>query len=122
MTASRASKSSRYNRCSSSRHEDRKRYDCFFASSWRMLTLLQSAITPPPTSDSMPGLTFNLSLTDRQRADREAVDLPYLPERGEDGIGTTRSDLSAPGLSLTWFSSSHSSTSAGRHVRWLVRH
>jgi len=30
-------------------------------------------------------LTFNLSLTDKQRAEREAVALPFLPRRAADG-------------------------------------
>lgn len=39
-------------------------------------------------------MTFNLSLTDQQRSDREAVQLPYLPQRAQDGTGQS---LSSPG-------------------------
>lgn len=42
--------------------------------------------------ESTAQLTFNLSLTDKQRADREAVQLPFLPKRSEDG-----SVIEAPG-------------------------
>ncbi|KAA1103420.1 hypothetical protein PGT21_017445 [Puccinia graminis f. sp. tritici] len=39
-----------------------------------------------PTSDThQHQLTFNLALTDKQRAEREAVALPFLPRRAEDG-------------------------------------
>lgn len=55
----------------------------------------QAVQAPAAAADGVLGLTFNLSLTDRQRADREAVDLPYLPERGEDGIGAYRFSRSA---------------------------
>jgi len=38
---------------------------------------------PNPVRDG--NLTFNLSLTDKQRAEREAVALPFLPRRAADG-------------------------------------
>lgn len=45
-----------------------------------------------PTSDSQPHhqLTFNLGLTDKQRAEREAVALPFLPRRAKDGTGNQK--------------------------------
>ncbi|PLW10508.1 hypothetical protein PCASD_16645 [Puccinia coronata f. sp. avenae] len=46
---------------------------------------------PTPVRD--PELTFNLSLTDKQRAEREAVALPFLPRRAQDGTV-----IEAPGL------------------------
>ncbi|KAG0152331.1 hypothetical protein CROQUDRAFT_649711 [Cronartium quercuum f. sp. fusiforme G11] len=45
-----------------------------------------------PKDDWEKSMTFKLSLTDQQRADREAVALPYLPKRALDG-----SVIEAPG-------------------------
>ncbi|OAV99247.1 hypothetical protein PTTG_00418 [Puccinia triticina 1-1 BBBD Race 1] len=47
---------------------------------------LSSRPTDQPNPTPLDGqLTFNLSLTDKQRAEREAVALPFLPRRANDG-------------------------------------
>ncbi|KAA1065994.1 hypothetical protein PGT21_017677 [Puccinia graminis f. sp. tritici] len=47
-----------------------------------------------PTSDAHQSqLTFNLGLTDKQRAEREAVALPFLPRRAADGTGNQSKNI-----------------------------
>lgn len=54
-------------------------------------------------------LTFNLSLTDKQRVDREAIELPFLPKRSKDGAV-----IEAPGEIFDGsFRDSHSKRSSG---------
>ena len=51
------------------------------------------SLQPDPTAN----LTFNLSLTNRQKEDRSALVLPYTQAQRRDGAGLSSGQLLAPG-------------------------